>query len=340
MRIHGFDLLRGLCAIAVALYHMLHWSAIAELHTWGLFGVYIFFALSGASLVVGYRDHFARGMPASHFLAMRFARLAPLYVLVVLLNAYALFHNVVGARIGLLNATLLFGLGNAGATSLATGGWSLGIEFAFYLMFPVLLSLAISRARYWIGGIVALAQLAFVHLVVGGAPDLTSAWQAYTQPLAFIGYFYLGCVIGHDYLEGRVSRITPLAFCAVMALILVSSGDNARHTLTGRGGVGLFALSIAAVYLASGLRLEALMARCAAFLGNASYGVYLMHPLVYKALGQLELGAVPRILLTLALSLGLAHASYRLYESPIRSLVRKRLPRFPIRSPEPEVSRA
>jgi peptidoglycan/LPS O-acetylase OafA/YrhL len=339
MRIYGFDLLRGLCAITVALYHMLRWLDIADFHTWGLFGVYIFFALSGASLVVGYRDYFARGLPASQFLAMRFARLAPLYVLVVLLSAYPLFHNIVGARIGLLNATLLFGLGNAGATSLAAGGWSLGIEFAFYLMFPVLLSLAISPAGLWIGGVVALAQVAFVHLVVGGATDLATAWQAYTQPLAFIGYFYLGCVVGHAYLEGRVARVTPLAFCAVMVLILVSSGDTARHTLTGRGGVGLFALSVAAVYLASGLRLGSLMTKTAAFLGNASYGVYLLHPLVYKAVAQLKLTASLTMLLTLGVTLALAHASYQFYESPIRSLARRRLLRIQPNSPEPAVSR-
>jgi dTDP-4-amino-4,6-dideoxygalactose transaminase len=40
MRVHGFDLLRGACAIVVALYHMLLWSGVAHLHAWGLYGVY------------------------------------------------------------------------------------------------------------------------------------------------------------------------------------------------------------------------------------------------------------------------------------------------------------
>ena len=51
-RVLGWDVLRGVCALAVASYHLLLWLDIAALHTFGSYGVYLFFVLSGASLGV------------------------------------------------------------------------------------------------------------------------------------------------------------------------------------------------------------------------------------------------------------------------------------------------
>src|SRR4051794_32821994 len=53
-RVLGWDLLRGLCALTVATYHMLLWLDIAELPALGTYGVYLFFVLSGASLAYNY----------------------------------------------------------------------------------------------------------------------------------------------------------------------------------------------------------------------------------------------------------------------------------------------
>ena len=75
-RVAGFDLLRGICALAVAAYHVLSWKDEAQFYTWGTYGVYIFFALSGASMVVAYGSKFSRGYPASRFLVLRLVRLS------------------------------------------------------------------------------------------------------------------------------------------------------------------------------------------------------------------------------------------------------------------------
>jgi len=42
-RIESLDLLRGLCAIGVACYHVLSWVQLATIHNLGLYGVYVFF---------------------------------------------------------------------------------------------------------------------------------------------------------------------------------------------------------------------------------------------------------------------------------------------------------
>jgi peptidoglycan/LPS O-acetylase OafA/YrhL len=51
-RVLGWDLLRGLCALTVASYHLLYWLGLAELPALGTYGVYLFIVLSGASLAI------------------------------------------------------------------------------------------------------------------------------------------------------------------------------------------------------------------------------------------------------------------------------------------------
>jgi exopolysaccharide production protein ExoZ len=321
-RIHGFDFLRGICAIVVAVYHMLHWSDIANLHAWALFGVYIFFVLSGASLVLAYRDRFDRGFPASTFLALRVARIAPLFVLTV--TAYLAMNWPPSwnyALTSIINVPLLFGMGNPGLTSQVTGGWSLGIEFVFYLMFPLMLSVAACSGRLWIALLLAVSQLVFINVVLDGK-TLESAWSAYTQPLAFVAYFYSGCLIGLAVLDGV--RPHRLLFAVTLLGILAGSGATAAETLTGLRGMVLFSLAIAVVYFSAGLTFGAWRRGIAAFLGDTSYGVYLLHPLVFLVVRKLGLPTPYAIAVTLVATLAAAYASHRLYEEPIRNWAKHR----------------
>jgi peptidoglycan/LPS O-acetylase OafA/YrhL len=316
MRVNGFDFLRGLCAVIVAMYHMLMWSKTTTLHSWGLYGVYIFFVLSGASLVIAYRDRFARGFAASQFLLFRFARLAPLFLLVlaVKLIVHPTDYNLVQ------NASMLFGLGNPGANSLVIGGWSIGIEFVYYLMFPLLLSLSQSAWRWWIAGLVSAAQIAFVNQAVGAS--LEASWSTYTQPLAFMAYFYVGCLIGGRVLEGNVSKGSGILFLAVLAAILFGSGPDAAATLTDVRGVLLFLLTLLTVHFAAGLRLPRGLA---SFMGDISYGTYLFHPFAYFALVKLGAPVIVTIVSSLAISVVCAYASYHVYERRVRDWTQRKV---------------
>ena len=150
-RVSGWDLLRGLCALAVMAYHLLGWQDIVHLSPLGTYGVYLFFTLSGASLGYAYpASAVATPGAVARFLAVRWFRLAPLYIL-----ACGVFLAMLAARLGhwadllplrlALNATFAFGLSDPSVWALAVGGWSLGVEFVFYLLFPFLARAAASR---------------------------------------------------------------------------------------------------------------------------------------------------------------------------------------------------
>jgi peptidoglycan/LPS O-acetylase OafA/YrhL len=281
-----------------------------------LYGVYIYLVKSGASLVIAYRYRFARGFAASQFLLFRFARLAPLFLLVlaVKLIVHPTDYNLVQ------NASMLFGLGNPGANSLVIGGWSIGIEFVYYLMFPLLLSLSQSAWRWWIAGLVSAAQIAFVNQAVGAS--LEASWSTYTQPLAFMAYFYVGCLIGSRVLEGNVSKGSGILFLAVLAAILFGSGPDAAATLTDVRGVLLFLLTLLTVHFAAGLRLPRGLA---SFMGDISYGTYLFHPFAYFALVKLGAPVIVTIASSLAISVVCAYASYHVYERRVRDWTQRKV---------------
>ena len=161
-RVLGWDLLRGMCAFAVAAYHLMFWQDLASIHTLGSYGVYLFFVLSGASLAYNYVDKMQSGRFSwPQFLWIRYLRLAPLYVALMLI---ALPWKVLKTGLStdlltlyLLTATFLFGFFNPSMNAVLVGGWSLGIEAIYYLLFPLLM---VSFSRFW------LAVTVFVLLLV------------------------------------------------------------------------------------------------------------------------------------------------------------------------------
>lgn len=58
----GLELLRGLCACAVAIYHFFYWHQNYLITSMGTFGVYVFFILSALVMMMRYSEVFSRGL--------------------------------------------------------------------------------------------------------------------------------------------------------------------------------------------------------------------------------------------------------------------------------------
>lgn len=161
-RIYGLELLRGLCALFVAIYHCMLWGNLAHLHSCGI---------SGAVLYHSYHAKIGRTVSFDGFLLRRFARLAPLYALCTVVVAIGLMKYPSWRH--LLNISLLFGFANPGQTSTVTGGWSLGIEFVLYTIFPLLLAFT-TTTRMAIATVAVLFLLRIAFVEVGLL--LVSSW--------------------------------------------------------------------------------------------------------------------------------------------------------------------
>jgi exopolysaccharide production protein ExoZ len=339
-RIEGFDLLRGLCAIGVAVYHLLYWSNTAKLYNVGTYGVYIFFILSGASLYLSYSSRLTAGLNLADFLLLRYFRLAPLYILAVI--AVPLVENVlVDQRFvtyGLLNITLLFGFINPGQSSVVTGGWSLGIEVVFYFIFPMVVAFISKR---WTAALLALsiafiAQIIAIDRILEGDGALVKNWVTYIQPLSFVFYFIAGCLIGRLLRQYPAIRLPGwvvwMVFVGCLILITLTSKESVEKSLGGINGIIMMILCVAAVYCSGYLYFGSKASTIAVAFGNMSYGIYLLHTFAHVIIARfnikyaifpkeyinLHIGLVVFVTATISLLIN------RYYEQPIRNAAKQR----------------
>jgi peptidoglycan/LPS O-acetylase OafA/YrhL len=350
-RVLGWDILRGLCALSVMVYHLLYWQDLATVSTLGTYGVYLFFILSGASLAYVYDARAigsVRGFAA--FLAVRWLRLAPLYVAVC-----ALFLVMLAARngqwvpgsVGLLalNASFLFGAYTPAVTALAIGGWSLGIEFMFYLAMPLIVRvLPLANWRLPVLTLLVVFQWIWIDRTVGTV-GLAAATHAYHQVPAFAAYFFVGCLIGRARRqEGRalVLRTGLLAWGAMAALLLACAPAVSGGELVGWRGVLLPLACVALVWASGRVVVTGRIQSLARWLGDITYGAYLLHPMLFfgfawfvlplwtpASVESLPVGVRLGVLLTaVALTCFWAAASERHLERPLRAAGRRFLERW------------
>lgn len=327
-RVYGLDLIRGVCALAVCLYHVFLWTGTADFHTLGTYGVYIFFVVSGASLYIGYAGRNFSKSEIKRFFIRRFFRLAPLYVGVVCFSALLatiLNGNLPSIWKFLLNVSLLFGFADPGESSVVTGGWSIGIEVVFYFLFPLLLPLVRSRFGLVMLGASFVFQHAYVQFSLDAANDLPEAWASYTQPLSFIFYFLAGLCLAKIVRNGQLphSRWYWLPMALLLAALFTVPSASYKSVLIGPAGWALSLIAVLVAVSSAGLRLGAKGMAISELLGSMSYGLYLIHPFVYGFLIQLapESASYP---LTLALCTAFASGALglivdRFYERPIRA---------------------
>jgi len=342
-RILGWDLLRGLCALAVGGYHLLMWLEIGHFHAVGSYGVYLFFVLSGASLMYTYGTQLERkGFDFKKFLLMRYLRLAPLYVVLMLL---VLPWKIVkeGPTLALLkkfllNGFFIFGFFDPAANSMLVGGWSLGIEAIYYLLFPLLGFWVLRNNWFFLAFFLSvLIQFWWITEKIGSPGGYQDNIVALHQSQAFVAYFFGGCFLGYL----RYKETEPLLSNRVIGLLVVCgffaiaalSPEKAGDELLGVRGVAGFCVCFFLVWIIGGMKLQNKFAKTAEFLGDATYGLYLIHPVVFFGVVWVifpKMGWADPILWTQGSRLGLvfliliiaavlALLSEKFFEKPIRN---------------------
>jgi peptidoglycan/LPS O-acetylase OafA/YrhL len=320
-RLDAVDVLRGLSIVAVVLLHVwirfsffdvklgADWVKYARHLVFfnGGNGVTVFFAVSGFLITLTSLRRFGSlgGMRPGVFYRIRFARIMPLLVLLlVVLSALHLLH-VPAFRID----TKAFSLGRAVLSALTfhlnwleaardkylpacwTVLWSLSIEEMFYLAFPLVCVLLLRRGRWGVGAWVLLG----VVLVALGPParvvwpktDL-SAENSYLAGMATIA---TGCLTawGTELLARRGVRrawwlwTMQVVGWAVIALIAVWPKWPGMRTL-GKSGLDDTLLGVGACLVMMATTLRGVTGtRWSAplrWFGRHSYEVYLSHEFV------------------------------------------------------------
>ncbi|MFF3221688.1 acyltransferase family protein [Nocardia suismassiliense] len=354
--------MRGLAALGVLLTHVAFQTGAAGTpvlgRVWGRFdmAVAVFFALSGFLL---WRPHAAaaRGLGSAptlgYYLRHRAARILPAYwvvvcaVLVLLPSA----AGTAGLRVWVSNLALLQVFVPLTLTDGLTQMWSLSVEVAFYLVLPLLAFAVVwlrgSTARWRVPVLLGLAAVSLSwNFIPVPTPDAIHSdnWLPGYLPWFAMGMVLAELSFGSERLSKwrRPAGNQPLMWVIALIAFLISATDiggpaGLTHAQPWQyaakmalGAIIGFAL-LAPLVLGdptSGHRW--LKSRVAATIGRWSYGIFLWHLavlwVVFPVFGILpfsgDFGYV--LVLTIALTLPVAAASYALIEEPVRQWARRR----------------
>jgi len=358
---------RGLAIAGVMALHFLHFEAPSNLVErltmkiagYGLFGVDLFFVLSGFLITGILYDAKGGDGYFRNFYMRRTLRIFPLYYgvllsLLVLLPAGAAaafdpqlleLRNYQGWLWGYLTNVYVGQQGDF-AIPYVSHFWSLSVEEHFYLFWPLLVGYLPRRGA--MVACVALSLLA-LGLRVSLALDGHVLYQQVLTPCRLdtlcIGAFFALAARGPLGLSGLGVRARRLLPAAVAALVLLSVARKVTphwdpFVLQLRDSVLalFFVLVIVTSADAGGIAAfkQAFRWRWLGLLGKYSYGLYVFHgiiayaferkqvvPLLESSLGSHTLATMVQAAAGVALSLLIAVASYELFE--VRFLMLKRL---------------
>ncbi|MCG7531147.1 acyltransferase [Psychrobium sp. MM17-31] len=200
------DSLRGVAILMVIATHV--GPALQETATfltvYGRMGVQLFFVISALTLCLSMESRSAERYPVGNFFIRRYFRIAPMYILGVFIYSPLVFDHFPNAEstlsFYLLHVTLLHGFSVDAFRAVVPGGWSIGVEFIFYLIFPALFFLLRKyNKRMHLWGIfaffivVSLLQNLYFQLEL---PSYSSLWKyGYWSPLNQLPVFIVGIIL-------------------------------------------------------------------------------------------------------------------------------------------------
>ncbi|MDQ1528284.1 MAG: hypothetical protein QOH77_74 [Actinomycetota bacterium] len=294
----------------------------------GRSGVDMFFLLSGYLITGGLiRSEPGRGY-FSKFYARRVLRIFPAYYLNILLAV--IFMGA--AALPMVPWALVF-LSNFGYSSSGVGTlgplahlWSLAVEEQFYLLWPLLLFFVRSARMRWILIGVIIVAAPFIRLEL---TEMVNWASAYSMLPARADGLALGAAIalaqqqwGPQLFQAHRRLLTVAT--GIMALVFLGASwafpfpTTPNMTITLSASVVLFGCVLAATIAWSGTRVATAMSfRPTVYLGQISYGIYLIHRWLIPYLQQYIAETWMVVIVAAVGTVGLAMVSFHFFETPI-----------------------
>lgn len=312
----AIDGLRAVAVLLVFAHHALPW-----LHIPGGIGVDVFFVISGWLITRILLKEYRRtgSIKLGRFYLKRFLRLYPALLLLVaaVLATWFLF----GLSFGTVADAALWSLTYLSNLALTFGWsrvdplghtWSLAMEEQFYLVWPVILIalLAMKLKTPVILGLLGVA-IGASFFALATTPEIPFS------PLSRAGALLVGCAAAFI-VEKRPMQSTALGYASALVVVGLLAANFLNLIPYSVSMIGIIlAVPLLLLHAAFGQSLltRALSARWLVYTGVISYGIYLWHYPILKALtASASLSGSVRGVVALALTYAAAAASYHFVE--------------------------
>lgn len=333
-RYESLDWLRGLMAFAIMIYHLVTWTLFhpesgSFLGNFGIYGVSIFFVLSGLSMAIVYHNFIKDIQSSIVFFVRRLFRLLPLLWVAIAIISGGLFlkSGEIDLYKILLNITLLFGF-IAPDEYINTGAWSIGNEVFYYAFTPVLIALYAYKKQ--VGNLLVLTTiligLYFSFYSFDLNQTLGQQWKTYINPFNNFFLYCCGLALYYNFHSVDLKKIAPYLILISFSILIFYpvSGDQVNIV----SGFNRIVFSFASVLLTLGfykleINLSLWFSKPFANLGEATYGVYLLHPIIFIFVNKIIANPIACILITSIITIIAANISYRFYEKTFIKLGKK-----------------
>ncbi len=272
----------------------------------GIYGVSIFYILSGLTLYYVYYDKMEPSKDdLLSFFKKRIFRIFPLLWLVTI-AAIIISRKMPDIQMLLLNLSGLFGFVKW-EEYFATGVWSIGNELVFYVFFPffIFFTKKIKVLMIALSVIIYGLYVYFAFFKLNPQLTITEQWKNYINPLNQVFLFLSGFLMGLFFHKVVVKDYFVLALLLVGLAIFTfcpAHGDIIS-IVTGANRIVFTAscLLICFGFYKLTFRFPPFVHKPISLLGEASYSIYLLHPIVYR-LVSIGLGVCSRYLFKLPTS--------------------------------------
>lgn len=332
-RRYNLDYLRGLAAFGIMMYHYFSWvmgkfTSDAFMGRVGIYGVSIFYVLSGLTLFHVYYDKMKPSWAdLLLFFKKRVVRIFPL-LWIATIAAILLSQKMPDFYRLFLNLSGLFGFIKWDAY-FSAGVWSIGNELVFYVFFPLFVFLTKSlKPLMLVVGLAVIGiylYIAFVELDPG--LTLGQQWLSYINPLNQLFLFMGGFFIGYFFRGIEIPNLTGtfLLLLGLGLFVFYPAAGDAISLVTGVNRVvfTLCCFLICTYFYKTTYVLPEFIHKPLIGLGEASYSVYLLHPIVYKLTGygtlilsnhSIQTPGYLRIIVAVILTLALSYWVYKYIE--------------------------
>ncbi|WP_324732135.1 acyltransferase family protein [Pseudomonas paeninsulae] len=340
------DAMRGLAAIAVAIYHLkliavggplqVPWW-MDKITSLGGTGVALFFVLSAYLLTKITANTNIDSRWVAGFLVKRWFRIAPMFFFSFF--AWVLYRSFFGGNLFpsdtsmIWTFSLMFNFSPTHAHTSIFAGWTVGVEFLFYLIFPALFILLKTKSHITLAIVFSL----IIKSLAEGFIQKSGLSQGVKQQYMMINFFsHLPVfLIGMLIAKINTSNIPRSAHHYIFAISILIFYAN----LTGNLNVVFDyrtwnAIASALALYAATLMKENLTTKILAPLGTISFSIYLLHGPIFKSMGStfieiysIGIGSFFSFLISCSVGLlAVALASkvtYELIEKPFMKIGRK-----------------
>ncbi|CAH0147309.1 acyltransferase [Chryseobacterium sp. Bi04] len=336
MKITQITFTRFLAAMAIVISHfnkdmfLYKIDYISNIFLKANVGVSYFFILSGFIMIIAY--HKKDRINYFDYYKNRFARIYPLYVLGLLLylvtrysgfSFYKAFLYLLGLQSWIPGEAMILNF----------PGWSISVEFLFYLLFPLLYNHFYSKGNksIWVITIIIWIVTQVICSLYAGSqyyegPHTESHELLYYFPLMHINEFLVGNLAGLFFVKNHKQKNYDVPVIVIFLLILLALIFVPLFYHNGLMAL-LFIPLIVLISKNNGTLTRIFSLKPLEYLGEASYAVYITHiPVLYilrEILEPYNLGIDNIFWIYMGTLIITSALFYQFIEKPLRNYLKK-----------------